>query len=78
MFGVPVFIIDQQEKRTRGDECVPLFLALMGLPFPGTFDGRVLHELFANEPVPEQKLIAAGKSAEGSVVSAKLKNLHFR
>jgi hypothetical protein len=50
----------------------------MGLPFPGAFDGRVLHELFARQSSSEQRLVMVGKNAEGSVVSAKLKHLHFR
>ena len=59
-------------------DLVPTVLSTMGLPFPCTFDGRVLHELFAPEPSSEQRLVIAGKSAEGSIVSTKLKNLHFR
>ena len=59
-------------------DLVPTVLSTMGLPFPCKFDGRVLHELFAHEPPSEQGLVMAGKSEQGSVVSAKLKNLHFR
>ena len=59
-------------------DLVPTVLNTMGLPFPCAFDGRVLHELFANEPSAEERLVMSGRSMEGSVVSAKLKNLHFR
>jgi predicted AlkP superfamily phosphohydrolase/phosphomutase len=56
-------------------DLVPTVLSTMSLSFSCDFDGRVLQELFAQEPSPEHKLVIAGKGAEGSIVSAKLKHL---
>lgn len=56
-------------------DLVPTVLSTMGLPLPYSFDGRVLHELFVNKQHSEQGLVVAGKSAEGSAVHTKLKNL---
>jgi predicted AlkP superfamily phosphohydrolase/phosphomutase len=46
-------------------DLVPTILSSMHLPFPYTFDGRVLDELFVEQKHAEQGLVGAGKSAEG-------------
>jgi hypothetical protein len=56
-------------------DLVPTVLSTMGLSFPCDFDGRVLQELFAQEPLSAQKLVVAGKGTQGSVVTTKLKTL---
>ncbi len=73
-YGAPF----KQGFRAPGAEIfdlVPTVLNTMGLPFPCDFDGRVLHELFVQKSASEQELVMTGKSAQGSVVSTKLKNL---
>ncbi len=55
-------------------DLVPTVLSSMGLPLPGEFDGRILHELF-EQPQTEQMPIAAAKGVEGGLARRKLKKL---
>ena len=54
-------------------DLVPTVLRGMGLPLPGEFDGRVLHEIF--EQQVEQELAASNSKPEGSLAKRKLKKL---
>ena len=56
-------------------DLVPTVLRSMGLPLPGEFDGRVLHEILEAQPSPEQTLVAASSGSEGSQTRRKLKKL---
>jgi predicted AlkP superfamily phosphohydrolase/phosphomutase len=55
-------------------DLVPTVLSSMGLPLPGEFDGRILHELF-EQPQTEQTPIAAADGVEGGLARRKLKKL---
>ena len=54
-------------------DLVPTVLRSMGLPLPGEFDGRVLHEIF--EQQVEQELAASNSKPEGGLAKRKLKKL---
>src|SRR6266487_1714734 len=57
-------------------DLVPTVLKAMGLPFPYTFDGHVLDELFIEGKQVEQGLVAVGDgAAEGRLAQRKLKKL---
>src|SRR5205085_10577675 len=55
-------------------DLVPTVLRSMGLPFPYTFDGRVLDELFVESKQVEQSPIATDDAKEG-LARRKLKKL---
>jgi predicted AlkP superfamily phosphohydrolase/phosphomutase len=56
-------------------DVVPTLLRAMKLPFPYTFDGHVLEELFVEDKQSEQGMVAAGKNADGGLARRKLKKL---
>jgi predicted AlkP superfamily phosphohydrolase/phosphomutase len=56
-------------------DLVPTLLRSMNLPFPCTFDGRALDELFEERKQVEQPIAAAVNDAESSLIRSKLKKL---
>jgi predicted AlkP superfamily phosphohydrolase/phosphomutase len=56
-------------------DIVPTVLHSMGLPLPGTFDGRVLEELFVNPRQGEQISLTRANGTESGLVRSKLKKL---
>ena len=54
-------------------DVVPTLLRAMKLPFPYTFDGHVLEDLFVEDKQAEQGMVAAGKNADGGLARRKLK-----
>ncbi len=57
-------------------DLVPTVLQAMGLPFPYTFDGRVLGELFIESRQIERSLVGVGDSAaESGLAHRRLKKL---
>ena len=57
-------------------DLVPTVLQAMGLPFPYTFDGRVLDELFIESRQIEKNLVGVGDSAaESGLAHRRLKKL---
>ncbi|HEX5439559.1 MAG TPA: hypothetical protein VFW76_01645, partial [Ktedonobacterales bacterium] len=57
-------------------DVLPTALHLMGLPVPGGLDGRVLHEIFTETPVPANGRAADdGDEAQESVAARKLRQI---
>ena len=56
-------------------DLVPTVLHSMGLPLPYSFDGRVLDELFDEQPQVAQGTATAGNHKENGLARRKLKKL---
>ena len=56
-------------------DLVPTVLHSMGLPFPSTFDGHVLEELFVENKQTQQKPTGSEAEVEAGLARRKLKKL---